>query len=205
MKNWIISETELFDKYLIASKNAIWISEQKKGIDIDELIQSKNLGSIKSIRYEDLSDIVFIDSDHSIEFKYLDDKTGDEEFLLDENVFLEVRNYLKNHLKGTELKNYSIFKQILPNLFLLGVSLVLFIATYFSAMELEEGGSIVVSGRRAWLKSIIVRIAEILGTTGTLIIGILLASLLIYSVIKKLQNPKKGEILKITNKPQLII
>ncbi|MBT8180501.1 MAG: hypothetical protein HKP42_11435 [Maribacter sp.] len=204
MKNWIISETELFDKYLIVSEKAIWISEQNKGIDINELIESKSLGSIKSIRYEDLKEIVFIDSDFTIEFNYEDDKTTDEEFHLEKNTFFEVRNYLKTNLKGTELKNYSIFKQILPNLFLLGVSLVLTIAIYFSATELENGGSISVSGRRGWLKGIFVWIAELLGATGTLILGVLVIGFFIYALIKKIQNPKKGEILKITNRPQLI-
>jgi hypothetical protein len=36
-----------------------------------------------------------------------------------------------------------------------------------------------------------------LGTTGTLILGTLIILTLIYFIIRKVQNPKKGEVLKL--------
>ena len=37
MKNWIINENELTNKYLIVTEKSIWISEQLKELDINEL------------------------------------------------------------------------------------------------------------------------------------------------------------------------
>ena len=114
-------------------------------------------------------------------------------------------SYLKNQLKGTKLKDYSVFKQILPELVTIAISGILIGVTYISAMELEKGESVRISSRRALLKQIIASIAEVLGTTGTLIVGTLIIASLVYLVIRKFQNPKKGEILKITKYSKLII
>ncbi len=205
MKNWIILESQLIDTYLIASEKSIWLSDQNKGVNINELIETKNLGAIKSIRYEDLKEIVFIDSDFTIKFNYKDDKATNEEFQVEKNIYSEIKACLKSNLKGTELKNYSVFKQILPKLITFGVAVTITIVTYIFALEIEKGESLKASGRRAWVKKIIVLIAETLGTTGTLIVGVLLISVLSYVIIKKIQDPKKGEILKITKSPKLIV
>lgn len=203
MKNWIISESELTNKHLIASEKAIWLTDQNKSANINELIESQSLGSIESIRYEDLKEIVFVDSDFTIEMNFKEDKATDKEFQLNKNVYSEIRSYLKTNLKGTVLKNYSVLKQIIPQLIVLGVTSILTIVTYISAMELENGETVRIAGRRAWLKKIVVTIAELLGTTGTLIVGVSLIGLLSYFLIKKIQNPKKGEILEITTSPKL--
>ncbi len=205
MKYWIISQTELLDKYLIANEKAIWITDLTKGSNIDDLIASKSLGTVQSIRYEDLKEIVFIDTDVTIELNFKDDKTTDEEFQLDKDVYSEIRDYLKANLKGTELKNYSVFKQIIPQLVILGIISIFTVATYAAAVEAESGGTVRTTGRRAWLKKIIASTGEMLGTTGTLIIGLSLIGLCIYFLAKKIKHPKKGEILKITNSPRLSI
>ncbi len=203
MKNWIISESQSTATYLIASAKAIWLTEQNSDTNIDELIESKSLGSIRSIRYGDLKEIVFIDSDFTIEMNFRDDKTTDEEFQLNKNVYLEMRSYFKKNLKGIELKNYSVLKQIYANLITLGIAIIFTGATYISAMELEKGGTVRITGRRAWLRKIIATIAEFLGTTGTLIVGFIFIGGILYFLIRKIQNPKKGVVLKITNAPKL--
>ncbi|WP_308992895.1 hypothetical protein QLS71_015460 [Mariniflexile litorale] len=205
MKNWKISETEFKNKYLIPTEKSIWLTDQNKDSNITELIETKSLGTITSIRYEDLKEIVFIDTDSSIDFIFKDDKTPEEKHQIDKIVYSEIKSYLKSQLKGTKLKDYSVIKQILPQLISLGISIILIVVTYIFAMELEKGESVRISGRRAWLKQIIVSIAETLGTTGTLIVGILIIASFIYFIIRKYQNPKRGEILKITNSPRLTI
>ena len=87
MKYWIISQTELLDKYLIANEKAIWITDLPKSSNINYLIDSKSLGAVQSIHYEDLKEIVFIDTDVTIELNFKDDKTTDEEFQLDKNIY----------------------------------------------------------------------------------------------------------------------
>jgi len=205
MKYWKISGTDFKDKYLIATENSIWLTDQNKDANINELIETKTLGTIKSIRFEYLKEIVFIDSDHTIDFKFKDDQTPKEKHHIDEIVYGEIKSYLKNQLKGTELKDYSLFKQILPQLIALVSSGALIAITYISAMQLEKGESAGNSESSAWRKQIIVWIAETLGTIGTLIVGIIIISSLIYFIIRKYQNPKRGEILKFTKSPRLTV
>lgn len=205
MKNWKISEADFKNKYLIPTEKSIWITEQSKDSNITELIESKSLGTITSILYEDLKEIVFIDTDFTIDFIFKDDKTPEQKHQIDKIVYLEIKSYLKSQLKGTELKDYSVIKQILPQLISIGISVVLIVVIYIFAMKLEKGESVRISGRRAWLKQIIASIAETLGTTGTLIAGTLIISSFIYFIIRKYKNPKIGEILKITNSPRLTI
>jgi len=205
MRNWIISTDESSDTYLIASTNAIWLSEQEKGVNIEELIEAKKLANIKSVRYEDLKEIIFIDSDCSIEFNYRDDKEVDEEFKMNTSVYREISSYLKSNLKGTKLKNYGVFNQIFPQLSLLAISSILVAITYFTAIELESGNSVRIEGRRAWLKRLVSSIAEVLGSTATLIIGASILVLIAYFIIRKIQHPKTGEVLQITKAPQLSI
>lgn len=205
MKNWKISEDDFTNKYIILTAKSIWLTDQIKNADINELIETKSLGTINSIRYEDLKEIVFIDTDYSIDFRFKDDKTPEEIHKIDKIIYSEIKSYLKSQLKGIEIKDYSVIKQILPQLISLGFSIILIVVTYISAMELEKGESIRISGGKAWLKQIIVTIAELLGTIGTLIVGTLIISSFIYFIIRKYQNPKRGEILKITNSPQLTI
>ncbi len=204
MKNWIISESEVTNTYFIATEKSIWLSDQKKNVDINELIATKTLDNIESITYEDVKEIIFIDSEYIIEFNYLDDKITDKEFRMDENIYIDIKSYLKNHLKETELKNYPIFKQIASQLTVLGVSVFFVGLIYHTATELEKGESIRISGRRSWLKKIIVSIAELLGSIGVLIVGIILISIMSYFIIKKIKNPKKGELLKMTKYSKLV-
>ncbi len=203
MKSWKISETDFTDKYLILTEKSIWLTDQGKDVNINELIETKKLGVVKSIRYQDLKEIIFNDTDFTIEFTFKDDNVLEEKHRMNKIVYSDIKPYLKTQLKGTELKNYSIFKQILPQLITLGVSVILIVVTYLSAMELEKGESPRVSGRRAWLKQIIVWIADVLGTIGTIIFGTIIVSSLIYLIVRKSQNPKRGEILKITKDTQL--
>ena len=65
----------------------------------------------------DTVEIVFIGSGFTIDFVFKDDKTPDEKHQIDKIVYVEIKSYLKSQLKGTELKDYSVFKQILPQRF----------------------------------------------------------------------------------------
>ncbi|UJH90903.1 hypothetical protein LZ575_19725 [Antarcticibacterium sp. 1MA-6-2] len=181
------------------------MTDQNKNVNIQELIATSSLGTINSIRYDDLQEIIFDDTDSTIEFKFKNDNVPEEKYQIQRSVYSEIKDFLKNNLRGTEVQDYSILKQILPHLIILGISVVLIVATYISAVELQKGESIRISGRRAFLKGIIVSSAEVLGLIGTIVIGILIISSLIYFIIKKYQNPKKGEIIKIKRAPQLTL
>ncbi len=205
MKHWKISESDGKHKYLIPTEKAIWLTEQSKNADIDELIRTRNLRAIQSIRYEELKEIIFIDSEYTIDFISKDDKDLGERYEVDKTTYHEIKTYLKNQLKGIALKNYSVFEQIVPQLVTLGFAIILSIVTYVTAIELEKGESLRTSGRKAFLKKIIVGVADGLGTAGTVIVGIIIISAILYLIIKKIQNPLKGEILRMTKYPKLTV
>ena len=196
MKNWIINENELTNKYLIVTEKSIWISEQLKKLDINELIENKNLGTVKSFRYEEIKEIIFIETNVSVQFEFKDKEAESEKFVINKNVFGEIKTYLKNQLGGIEVKNYSLFKQVLPQLTSLGIGIVFIALTYSTALDLENEIEIPESRKSSIIKKIVLLLAELLGVYGSIVFGILFLLAFIFWINKKLQNPKKGEILK---------
>lgn len=152
MKNWIINENELTNKYLIVTEKSIWISEQLKELDINEFIKNKNLGTVKSFKYEEIKEIIFIETNVSVQFEFKDKDTESEKFVIDKNVFGEIKTYLKNQLGGIEVKNYSLFKQVLPQLTTLGIGIVFIALTYSTALDLENGIEIPESPKSSIIK-----------------------------------------------------
>lgn len=152
MKNWIINENELTNKYLIVTEKSIWISEQLKELDINEFIKNKNSGTVKSFKYEEIKEIIFIETNVSVQFEFKDKDTESEKFVIDKNVFGEIKTYLKNQLGGIEVKNYSLFKQVLPQLTTLGIGIVFIALTYSTALDLENGIEIPESPKSSIIK-----------------------------------------------------
>jgi hypothetical protein len=74
-----------------------------------------------------------------------------------------------------------------------GIGLLLSIActaiTHGIAQDIRSGGDLTPTGRRAWLKAIFIGIAEMLGTTGTLVVGGAISLLFAYWVYKRLRSP----------------
>lgn len=194
MKNWIISKGELTNKYLIVTDKSIWISEQLKELDINELIETKNLGTAKSFRYEEIKEIVFIETNVSLQFEFKDKDIETEKFVIDKSVFGEIKTYLRGQLLGIEVKNYSLFKQVLPQLSTLGIGIVFITLTYSKALDLQKGIEIPESQKSTIIKKIILLLAELIGVNGSIVFGILFSVVFIFWINKKLQNPQKGEV-----------
>lgn len=194
MKNWIISKGESTNKYLIVTDKSIWISEQLKELDINELIETKNLGTVKSFRYEEIKEIVFIETNVSLQFEFKDKDIETEKFVIDKSVFGEIKTYLKGQLLGIEVKNYSLFKQVLPQLSTLGIGIVFITLTYSKALDLQKGIEIPESQKSTIIKKIILLLAELIGVNGSIVFGILFSVVFIFWINKKLQNPLKGEV-----------
>ena len=196
MKNWILNENEFTNKYLIVTEKSIWISEQPKELDINELIKNKNLGSVKSFRYEGIKEIIFIDTDFSIQFTFKDKEREKEKLVIDKSVYGQIKTYLKMQLGGIEIKNYSIFKQVLPQLTTLGIGLVFIALTYATALDLENGVGIPESRKSSIIKKTVLLAAELLGVYGSIIFGVIFLAAFMFWIRKKMQHPKRGEILK---------
>jgi hypothetical protein len=80
---------------------------------------------------------------------------------------------LKNQLGGIQVKNYSLFKQVLPELTTLGIGIVFIALTYSTALDLENGIEIPESRKSSIIKKIVLLLAELLGVYGSIVFEIL--------------------------------
>ena len=205
MKYWKICETESTTQYLLFDKNMFRKSTFKKEVDIDRAIADKEIHKIKGHRYKDFDAINFIDTDSTIEFEYVDDNKDEIEIELDSKKYLEIKEFLNQNLKGTEIKNYSIWKQAYP----IGIGVVLFggvtALVYNMALSLASGEEISArSGRHRFFKKILIWIADLLGTTGSLVVGGLLTAFFLFLLFKTIFKPKKGIVQVIGHLTELI-
>jgi hypothetical protein len=106
------------------------------------------------------------------------------------------KTYVKEHYQPIKVKNLSLWAQLKPLLIFFALGAALFAAAYTSAVSIESGEEVTIRGRRAWLKQIVVWFANLLGTTGVLIVGGLFVLGVGYLVYRTIQNPDSGDIIK---------
>ncbi|WP_028891619.1 hypothetical protein [Tenacibaculum sp. 47A_GOM-205m] len=203
MKIWITNETEKTKNYLIATENSIWITEETKDVNINDLIENNELSNMSIYKTNDIKEVLFNESDSQITIEFKDSKIKDIEINTNCEVFTDVNNFFVSNLKGVEIKNYSLLKQIKPSLFgtalFGGITWVL----YTTALSIQNGQHLDTSGRRSLIKKIIVGIADFLGPTGSLIVGGLLTLLFVYTFINTIRKPKEGKVLKTLKKQEI--
>jgi len=203
MKIWITSEEEKTKNYLIATENSIWITEETKDVNINDLIENNELSNMSIYKTNDIKEVLFNESDSQITIEFKDSKIKDIEINTNSEVFTDVNNFFVSNLKGVEIKNYSLLKQIKPSLFgtalFGGITWVL----YTTALSIQNGQHLDTSGRRSLIRKIIVGIADFLGPTGSLIVGGLLTLLFVYTFINTIRKPKEGKVLKTLKKQEI--
>ncbi|RKF05130.1 hypothetical protein C8N26_0531 [Tenacibaculum lutimaris] len=203
MKIWITNETEKTKNYLIATENSIWITEETKDVNINDLIENNELSNMSIYKTNDIKEVLFNESDSQITIEFKDSKIKDIEINTNSEVFTDVNNFFVSNLKGVEIKNYSLLKQIKPSLFgtalFGGITWVL----YTTALSIQNGQHLDTSGRRSLIRKIIVGIADFLGPTGSLIVGGLLTLLFVYTFINTIRKPKEGKVLKTLKKQEI--
>ena len=160
MKIWITSEEEKTKNYLIATENSIWITEETKDVNINDLIENNELSNMSIYKTNDIKEVLFNESDSQITIEFKDSKIKDIEINTNSEVFTDVNNFFVSNLKGVEIKNYSLLKQIKPSLFgtalFGGITWVL----YTTALSIQNGQHLDTSGRRSLIRKIIVGIAD---------------------------------------------
>lgn len=203
MKIWITNETEKTKNYLIATENSIWITEETKDVNINDLIENNELSNMSIYKTNDIKEVLFNESDSQITIEFKDSKIKDIEINTNSEVFTDVNNFFVSNLKGVEIKNYSLLKQIKPSLIgtalFGGITWVL----YTTALSIQNGQHLDTSGRRSLIRKIIVGIADFLGPTGSLIVGGLLTLLFVYTFINTIRKPKEGKVLKTLKKQEI--
>lgn len=196
MKHWTIHSENGLNLYLIAHQKSFWISHLPQEIDLAKALEEKNLPSPRILRCEEIDKLTFADNRFNMEFEMSDSDQEDVELDLPRDIYLEVKTYVKEQYHPIKVKSLSLWSQLKPLLIFLGLGAVFFVAAYTSAVTIESGEEVTIRGRRAWLKQIVVWFANLLGTTGVLIVGGLFLMGVGYLAYKTIQNPDSGEIIK---------
>ncbi|CAL2080485.1 hypothetical protein [Tenacibaculum sp. 190524A05c] len=197
MKKWIIFQSEEVKNYLIAKENSILLAEIFNDEDIDQLLKDRKLTKVRTIRYEDVKEFIFIDSDRTLQIEFKDDDVDEVELHLEESVFTEMKDHFISSMKGVAIKDYSLLKQIQPPGIVAIVAVVITALLFSTAKSLERGEYVSTSGRRGLIKKLFVGIADFLGSTGSLIVGGLVTLFFVYLIVQIVRNPKQGKLIKI--------
>lgn len=197
MKKWIISQSEEINGYLLANKKSIWLTKVSSDEDIDTLIEKQKLINVKIIRYSELKEFIFIDTDTVLQVIFKDDEEDEIVIPLDITTYEMIKDFFISNLNEINVKEYSVFKQVKPSGVGALISVAITTLLYTTAISLTNGESVSTSGRRGLIKKLLVAIADFLGPTGSLLVGGLITMFFIYVLINTLRNPKKGQLVKV--------
>lgn len=87
------------------------------------------------------------------------------------------------------VESMSLWSSIQSSVIGLVITFILGFVLYMDAKKIAEGGVVDTSGRKAWMKKLIVSIAEFLGVTGSIIVTVLCALVFFYLIWRKIQQP----------------
>jgi hypothetical protein len=140
-----------------------------------------------------ITQLSLIPADDDLKLSWIGDKGKEQHFTVefddakDAQLVAEAiagtRNMTKHERASDKLQAIKT-----PGIGLL-VSLALTVMTFFIAQEMAAGTDVSPTGRRAWLKLMLIAAAEVLGTTGTVLVGGAICLAFGYWAFKRLQSP----------------
>jgi hypothetical protein len=183
-------------KSLMVSSGFVHVSS--KGHDtplgFHSSIEKKGLlESLKKIPVPGITQMSLLPAEDELKISWLGDGGKEDHFTAEFNEERDARSVAEAlaAMRGLSMHERAAGKwQALktPGIGLL-VSLALTAITYGIAKDLEAGNEFNLTGRRAWMKAILLGAAEMLGTMGTLIVGGAISLLFALWVYKRLQSP----------------
>ncbi len=196
MENLVIRLDDNKWKSLMVAQGHINLSSKKHDSPIsflDALANKGLLESQKRIPIAAIGQVSLLNGDDTVRFEWLEGKGGSGKIALEcssEEDALRLAEHVAGvrGLRPTE-RAAGRWRAIGNGVIGLLVSLALTAITFGAAKEIEAGGEIHVSGRRAWLKVVIWGIAEALGPVGSLVLGLLVSALFALFVWKRLKRP----------------
>ena len=192
-KNMFLTlDDEKWKSFLLDNTNIQLSSKKYK--DAAEMLnaaENKSMLSLtktKAIALSGIEKLTYLENADTLTIHYMGEKTaldfGNTETV--KNVaaaIAQIRNL--SLTQGSQ----STWSAIAPPLLGLGVTAVFTFLINGIANEIAAGKTVNTSGRRAWLKSILTWLAELLGPIGSLAVGALLAGLFLYLIYKAYKNP----------------
>jgi hypothetical protein len=199
MNKFIINEDAIMKNVLIS--------------DVDIKLTDENYGSLEAftdklnngtkgkfdteyqIAYEEFDKIILDEPDMGIQIFFSQNGKSEKTYI--EAISLEEYQELKDFVikqadfSKTEEQVSSFMAWAKSGLYALAAA-AFGIATYLMAVSLEEGDEITVSGRRKGFKQIMLWLAETLGSTGILILAILISAGFFFRALQAYKRSKKG-------------
>ena len=190
-------EKEMFMKNILVTDDKIMSSDED--YDNKDTFLSKLLSNDKSMldthiifEYSQISKFVLFEDENGIQIFFKNKNKEEKTYLQFEQAtdYQEVLEMVKNkcpHLQPSEERKGNIFSLIKPLLYTV-MALAFACSIVLMAVELENKGVIVVSGRRSGLKYLFANMANFLGIYGSVIAGILIVAgfvIYTYRVYKK--------------------
>lgn len=165
------------------SPSTFFNSIEKKGL----------LESMKKIPIAGITQMSLLSGDDTVHFEWYDEKGKLRKLSVEFDAETDAEQ-VTAHVAGTRGMKQSersagTWKAIGNGVIGLLVTLALTALTYSAAKQIEAGGDVHVSGRRAWVKLIIWGIAETLGPVGSVVVGLLVAAAFGWFIWNRLKKP----------------
>jgi hypothetical protein len=196
MENLVIRLDEKNWKSLMVAQGSVNISS--KGHDspatfFRSLEKEALLESLKRIPIPGITQVSLLEGDDTVHFEWYDEKGKVQKFSAEFTAEQDAER-LVEHVAGVRgmkrsERSAGLWKSIGNGVIGLLVSLALTALTYSAAKQLEAGGEVHVSGRKAWVKLIVWGIAETLGPVGCIVVGLLIAAAFGWFIRKRLKQP----------------
>jgi hypothetical protein len=196
MENLVIRLDDDKWKALMIAQGHVYVSSKRHETPLSFLdsVEKKGLlESLKRIPIAALAHVSLMQGDDTIRLEWLETGNKSDSIALEcssDQDALRIAEHLAE-LRGMQRSERAAgrWRAIGNGMIGLLVSLALTGITYSAAKEIEAGGDIHVGGRKAWLKVIIWGIAETLGPTGSLVVGLLISAAFGWFVWSRLKKP----------------
>ncbi|PKB43826.1 hypothetical protein AX016_2036 [Cellulophaga sp. RHA19] len=191
MQQFIINTKATYIKNILLTESKVRLSDEDyKTLEAfnTELDSDKKglLNTQHTFTYTDIIKIVPFKEDKGFQVFFIE-KGKNEKAYLDFTSEEEYQNTLNTLVSKTNLSKNKVQKKtkawVKPALYSLVVALLTF-ALYDSALKLEAGENVAVSGSRRGLKKILISISESLGATNSLILGSVITLAFIFFAVK---------------------
>lgn len=196
MENLVYRLDEENWKSLMVANGQVHISSKghdSPGTFFNSIEKKGLLERMKKIPIAGITQISLLIGDDTVHFEWYDEKGKVQKFSTEfktDRDAEQVTTYLAGSrgMKQSE-RSAGTWKAIGNGMIGLLVTLALTGVTYGIAKDLEHGEDMDIHGRRAWLKAILWGIAETLGPTGTIVVGLLIAAAFGWFIWKRLKKP----------------
>ncbi len=205
MKYWKTAESKKYFKYLILKQDAFIYCETSKDITLKEAVEQNKLFKVNTIKLIDLDAVLCDDSSNTLTLDYLQRGKSDFDIDVEPLVYKEIKNYLLDNFKGTDVQDYSFFKQSSWNIAGLIVSILVARYQYLQALDIQINGVKELKIRRGIFDELSFQISNFLTPTGCIIVGGAFISFFGYLILKAVLKPKQGKLFKLGGKSRILI